>query len=83
MGWQRRLYSHQEPSNAFRAWTTVLGGAVILIGLVLFLYGARLVNGSASDAVLGSILLVLAIPFFFVGLGVVILAWMRWTNPSL
>lgn len=83
MGWQRRLYSQHEPSNAFRGWTTVLGCAVDAVGLVLFLFGAQLINGSAADAVMGTILIALAIPFFFIGLGIVILAWMRWTNPTL
>jgi hypothetical protein len=83
MGWQRRLYAKQEPSSAFRWWTTLGGASLIGAGFALLTTGGRLVNGSSAELALGSTLLVLAVPFFFVGLGVILLAWMRWTNPTL
>lgn len=83
MSWQRRLYAKQEPTQAFRIWTSVGGAALIAAGFALLTRGGEMVNASASDAVIGSVLLVLSVPFFFVGLGVILLAWMRWTNPSL
>ncbi len=83
MSWRRRLYAKQEPSNAFRILTSIGGTALIGAGFALLTSGGRMVNESSSDAVIGSVLLVLAVPFFFVGPGVILLAWMRWTNPTL
>lgn len=83
MSWQRRLYAKQEPSSAFRVWTSVGGTALLAAGFALLTKGGRMVNQSATDALMGSVLLVLSVPFFFVALGVILLAWMRWTNPTL
>ncbi|HEX9816918.1 MAG TPA: hypothetical protein VGB18_08050 [Candidatus Thermoplasmatota archaeon] len=83
MSWQRRLYAKQEPSNVFRIGTSIGGIALIGAGFALLTTGGTMVNATAADAVMGSVLLVLSVPFFFVGLGVILLAWMRWTNPTL
>lgn len=83
VSWQRRLYAKQEPSKAFRIWTSVGGSALIVAGFALLTSGGRMVNQTTAATVMGSVLLVLSVPFFFVGLGVILLAWMRWTNPTL
>lgn len=50
-------------------------------GAFLLVFGGRLFNN--GNAVVGGALLLGSLPLLIVGLGIILIAHMRWTNPTL